>query len=380
MTLVNLAEIAWSLERRRNAAMFVNLLRSAAFEKGIFVDPPLYSSRATALARRAREGLLALRPRATDEGFLWYRPSFFVPFHARPLVFRSSVALFAAVLGRALRGQDYCLWINNIEPGPFALAQALAKKARKVVLDLSDDWTTFRDLDPAARDRRLQAALAMADVVIAVNEHVLAKFPHRSGRVFPNATDFLNFQRHDPHYRLGDVLPRRPGQRIVGFVGGLHVGRVDEALLHRLIAATPDATFLFVGYSNSEELLGRLREHGNVVVHPAVPYRDLPSVIRAFDVAIVPHLINEYTRGNDLLKVLDYLACGVPCVSTDCSNVRKYGSALHVADSADAFVATVRALLDGRKHDPAPGLAAARAASWERTVPELGEWLATALA
>ena len=128
---------------------------------------------------------------------------------------------------------------------------------------------------------------------------------------------------------------------------------------------------------NSAEMLGRLREHRNVVVHPAVPYRELSSVIHAFDVAIVPHLINEYTRGNDLLKVLDYLACGVPCVSTDCSNVRKYGSALYVADSADdswrrcARCSTVGSTI------PTPGLTAARAASWERTVPELGQWLAT---
>ena len=163
-------------------------------------------------------------------------------------------------------------------------------------------------------------------------------------------------------------------------MGGLHDGRADEQLLHRLIEATPDAIFLFVGYTNSAELLGRLQQHPNVAVHPAVPYRELPNVIRSFDVAIVPHLVNEFTHGNDLLKVLDYLACGVPCVSTDCSNVRKYGAAVSVAETADQFVATVHAFLEGRQHDPQLGLAVARDASWERRVPDLAAWLAMVLA
>ena len=378
MTLVNLAEIAWSEERRRNAAMFLYLLRSGVpFADGIFVDPPQFPTRPMDRVRGAL-GALQLDPMA--EGFLRYRPAFFVPFFSRPRIFRATVQIFEQVLQREIGDRRYCLWINSIEPGPFALARALAGRAQRIVLDLSDDWTTFQDLDPAARDRRLRESLEMADAVIAVNDYVLAKFPHRRALVFPNATGLQNLEKHDLTYRLGNVLPRAPGQKIVGFVGGLHEGRVDEQLLHRLIEATPEAMFLFVGYTNSADLLGRLQRHPNVAVHPAVPYRELPHVIRSFDVAIVPHLVNEFTHGNDLLKVLDYLACGVPCVSTDCSNVRKYGAAVFVAGTADHFIATVRALLDGRRHDPEPGLVVAREASWDRKVPELAAWLSTVLA
>jgi glycosyltransferase involved in cell wall biosynthesis len=209
---------------------------------------------------------------------------------------------------------------------------------------------------------------------------VLAKFPHRNGRVFLNATDFANFQKHDPSYRLGTVLPKRPGQKIVGFHGGLHVGRVDEQLLDALIVASPDATFLFVGYSNSTELVARLSARPNVVIHPAVPFKDLPNVIKSFDVAIIPHEVNEHTRGNDLLKVNDYLASGVPIVSTDVSNVRRHGAAIQVASTHAEFIAKVRGFLDGAPHDPAPGLAAAEAKSWHRAVPELATWLDGVLA
>ena len=175
MTLVNLAEIAWSDERRRNVAMFLHLVKAGVpFADGIFVDPPRFPSRPM---DRARDALAALRPERMAEGFLRYRPGFFFPRSSKLSVFSMTVQIFGHVLRRSIGDRDYCVWINSIEPGSFALAKVLASRARRIVVDLSDDWTTFRDLDPASRDRRLSEALEMADAVIAVNENVLAKFP-----------------------------------------------------------------------------------------------------------------------------------------------------------------------------------------------------------
>jgi glycosyltransferase involved in cell wall biosynthesis len=380
MILVNLAEMPWSNERRRNAAMFLRLLGRPPFSSGIYVDPPTGSSRATNVGGRFRMAKDSFRLVEVEPRVRQYAPHFFLPFYHRPAVFKATVALFRRVLARAIGDEPYCLWINSVESGAHELAMALAERAQRVVVDLSDDWTTFRDEDPAALAERLRAVLARADAVIAVNEHVLAKFPHPRARVFHNATDFENFQRRDPTFALDGILPKTPGRKIVGFVGGLHVERVDQPLLLRMIDAMPDVTFVFVGYWNARDLVAQLEARPNVVVRKGVPHRDLPNVIHAFDVAIIPHLINEHTRGNDLLKVLDYMACGIPVVTTDCSNVRKYGQALHVVDTHDEFIATVRRLIDGGRHDPAPGLAAAQAASWDRTVPELSAWLATTLA
>jgi glycosyltransferase involved in cell wall biosynthesis len=379
--LVNLAELAWSAERRRNAAMFVELVRSARlYERGIFVDPPrLYGSRPR-LGARAQAIAQLLRPDAIGERAERFRPAFALPFSFHPrLRVLAARALVAPLLAR-VRGRPFCLWVNNVDPPAFSIFQALAPRAARVVFDLSDDWSAYEDRDPVGRDARMAAILARADAVLAVNAHVHHKFPHRRGRVFENGTDFDNFRRRDPGYRLADVLPKPPGRKIVGFIGGLHRGRADEPLLERLVAALPEAEFLFVGYSNDPGLMARLRAHANVRVLGPVPHDEVPFVIQAFDVAIVPHLDNELTRGNDLLKVLDYLAAGVPVVSTDSSNVRaRYGQAVDVVTAHGAFVARVRHHLEARAHDPAPGLAIAEAASWRRRMPELEAWLAQAL-
>jgi len=283
----------------------------------------------------------------------------------RPIVAREQ----ANHVFRYLKARPYCLWVNNIDAPAYELFKVLAVRARAIVLDMSDDWTTFRDAQPEARDARISDVMERADLMLAVNGIVKAKFAHKNSIVLGNATDFDNFQRRDASFALHDFLPKQPGSKIVGFIGGLNKERVDESLLDVLIGSLPDVLFVFVGYSNDAALVQKLKSFANVRFQSGVPYTDLPFVISAFDVAIVPHLDNEHTRGNDLLKVLDYLATGVPVVSTNCSGVRqKYGDAVTVADSHGDFVAQVQRHLAERNHDSSIGKQLARDRDWKNVV------------
>jgi glycosyltransferase involved in cell wall biosynthesis len=370
MVLVNLAEIVWSPERARNAAIFTALLdRNDLFDDGLYVDPPKVLKSPTSLKERVRRlrassKLTRIAARAT-----LFRPCFAIPLAMRPLVRRIVALQQANHIFGYLKGRPYCLWVNNIDAPAHELFKVLAGRARAIVLDMSDDWTTFRDAHPERRDARISDVMKKADLMLAVNSTVKGKFAHKNSIVLGNATDFDNFQRRDASFALHDFLPKQPGRKIVGFIGGLNRERVDEPLLDLLISSLKDVLFVFVGYSNDAMLVEKLKRFANVRFQSAVPYADLPFVISAFDVAIVPHLDNEHTQGNDLLKVLDYLATGVPVVSTNCSGVRqKYGEAVTVADSHDDFVAGVRRHLSERHHDSSIGKQIARVRDWKNVV------------
>jgi glycosyltransferase involved in cell wall biosynthesis len=381
MVLVNLAELPWSLEKRRNMAIFNALLdRGTLFEAGLYADPPkVLTSRASlrgriAAARSARE----VRPIRSNAWL--FRSSFTLPFSMRPMMRRVSARLQARTIFRFLRGRPYCLWVNSVDAPAHALFDALVDKASMTVLDMSDDWTTFRDAHPKQRDARVFDIMARSDLMLAVNDRVMHKFAHRNSFVFGNATDFENFQRRDPAYVFHDVLPKAPGTKIVGFVGGLHRERVDELLLDLLMDSIDDVMFVFVGYSNDPALVKKLRSRPNARFFDAVPYAELPFVISAFDVAIVPHVDNEHTRGNDLLKVIDYLATGVPVVSTDTSAVReKYGDVVIVAESHADFLASVQRCLARSSYDGSKGKQVARAKDWNAVVADLEVRLAPLL-
>ena len=60
--------------------------------------------------------------------------------------------------------------------------------------------------------------------------------------------------------------------------------------------------------------------------------------MQAFDVGIVPYVLNEETVAVDPLKLLEYLAAGVPVVCTALPEARKYEGAVMIAADREAFV------------------------------------------
>jgi len=70
-------------------------------------------------------------------------------------------------------------------------------------------------------------------------------------------------------------------------------------------------------------------------------YRELPEYLRGFDVALLPTLINGYTRAMFPMKYFEYLAAGVPVVSTPLDFTRQHREGLVVADGVEAFVQTI---------------------------------------
>jgi hypothetical protein len=254
--------------------------------------------------------------------------------------------------------------VNSAARLQAALAEELRPSAEQMICDWSDD---FWSAGFGMRREDLERLSEMADRVVTVNEAVAARVRHGRTVVCRNGTNPAAFGAPDPGYRLAPILPKPEGAIYVGFTGGLNVQRVDRPLLEKVFRAFPGWRFVFVGYTDTPEMRSWIEGFANTVFVDEVPYGDLRNVIHSFDVAMVPHLDNEHTRGNDLLKVLDYLACGVPVVSTDSSGVGAYGSAVRVARSDEEFLMGLRESAAGRlTHDGRAGHEIVQARSWPR--------------
>jgi hypothetical protein len=94
--------------------------------------------------------------------------------------------------------------------------------------------------------------------------------------------------------------------------------------------------------------------------------------VQAFDVGIIPYTISPWTRSVDPLKLLEYLAAGIPVVSTALPEVDKYRGAVRIADTSSDFIAGTRAAIaesgdaciDARR-------AVAREHTWARRADQL---------
>ncbi len=172
-----------------------------------------------------------------------------------------------------------------------------------------------------------------------------------------------------------DVDLPRP---IAGFMGTVSE-RTDVAWLEAV--ALTGRSLLLVGprsHTAPHEALDRVLALPNVRWVGRRPHTEVPSYLAHLDVGLVPYTDDAFNRASFPLKVLDYLAAGLPVVARDLPSVRWLGTDLTVlASDAEAFVAhTVRAM-------DTPPDAAAQAArqavaaqhGWDARVEQLADHL-----
>jgi glycosyltransferase involved in cell wall biosynthesis len=78
------------------------------------------------------------------------------------------------------------------------------------------------------------------------------------------------------------------------------------------------------------------------------PFREALAYMREFNVAIIPHLQNDFNRNTNPLKLYEYLALGKPVVMTPQVGLEEVGDLVRVADTPEQFNRQVLAALRER--------------------------------
>jgi glycosyltransferase involved in cell wall biosynthesis len=154
---------------------------------------------------------------------------------------------------------------------------------------------------------------------------------------------------------------------VVGFFGGLDDYLVDLELIARLARSLPEVTVLLIGDASHD--MDPIEAIPNVRWIGPRPYADIPAYGSCFDVAIMPWLDNDWIRYANPIKLKEYLALGLPVVSTDFPEVRRYRANVRIAQTADDFIDAVRlTLADGGLGTPDDRRAAVLESTWDSRV------------
>lgn len=237
------------------------------------------------------------------------------------------------------------LWISPIVPDYSTVLEIV--KPRLVVADLIDDQRLFPGSSAGYRlraEKGYEAVLRDADVVFTNCEplkeafHTLRPDIH----VVPNGCDILP----------PDVIPDRQVARlprpIIGYVGNLR-DRINLSLLERIAKTYPEGSIVLVGSAHGRPEIGELAERNpNIKLLGIKPYDQAVSIMKAFDVAIMPHLKNEQTDRMNPLKLYVYFAAGAPVVTSEVANIDDLASHVHVARSDDDFLEKLGSVLHGK--------------------------------
>jgi len=160
------------------------------------------------------------------------------------------------------------------------------------------------------------------------------------------------------------------GRPVLGFYGWIR-DTVDQDLLEQVARAFPQATVLLIGKVSVD--VDRLRTYPNIMFLGQKPYHLLPAYAAQFDVGLIPYRMNpELMEATNPVKLKEYLALGLPVVSTDLAEVREYADVCWVAATPDEFIEGIRQALgpEGARRGKT-GRERVEAETWERKVEEI---------
>ncbi len=242
----------------------------------------------------------------------------------------------APLLDSALDGRPRDVWLYA--PPAIHVAQALAP--RLLVYDVMDDLAAFADAAPEMR-LRMRRSLDVADVVFtggrSLHKSAVGVRGHERTHLFASGVEC-------DHYARSRALRRPHPRPVAGYVGVLDE-RLDLALLAELAAELPDWDLQMVGPTAKIDPAD-LPTAPNVHYVGMQPYERLPEVMAGFDVALMPFALNEATRAISPTKTLEYLAAGLPVVSSAVPDVvADWGEVVHLAATGADFAQACRHVL-----------------------------------
>ena len=224
--------------------------------------------------------------------------------------------------------------------GTPAAARLLGRLGEQgAVFDAIDDMRAHPDAAAiAARVADGYDVVRRRSVPVAAVSESLART--LGGEWLPNAVDVARFLAPGPPPAWLDAMPR-PRAVYVGTVEE----RCDIDLLADL-AATGDVSVVVVGPVQDVAVRERLRLAGVHVAGRVAPEL-LPAVLAGCDVGLVPHKLTALTASMDPMKVYEYLAAGLPVVSTPVLDATRFGDGVQIVQR-DQFVSAVREALRDR--------------------------------
>lgn len=329
--LVCFSHLRWDFVYQRPQHL---LSRAARDYRVLFIEEPVFEAGAEPRldASRRPEGVVVLVPvLPVDTGE------------------DEAAARIDALLGQFLDGAPVAgrvLWYYT----PMALAFSRGLSATAVVYDNMDELSAFLGASP--RLLTLERELfARADLVFTggMSLYAAKRDRHPQVHAFPSGIDAVHFgqaRRRQPVEPMDQASI--PGPRI-GFFGVIDE-RLDVGLLREAADLRPDWQFIMIGPVVKIDPDG-LPKRSNIHWLGPKAYGELPGYLAGWNAGFMPFALNEATRFISPTKTPEFLAAGLPVVSTAIADVvDPYGrlKLVEIATSPGELVERLEPLLAGR--------------------------------
>jgi glycosyltransferase involved in cell wall biosynthesis len=158
-------------------------------------------------------------------------------------------------------------------------------------------------------------AIARADIVIASACSLVdgaRRHTDKPVHLIPNGCDYEHFARARQR-QFVDNPSFNQGKSIIGYIGAI-APWLDWRLINTMAHCLPEYQFVFIGSPLIQ--YGVTFANKNMDYPGHIHYEELPRYLSNFSFCLIPFKLTAMTRGVNPIKFWEYLASGIPILST----------------------------------------------------------------
>ncbi|MGE5680352.1 MAG: glycosyltransferase [Bacillota bacterium] len=184
--------------------------------------------------------------------------------------------------------------------------------------------------------------LRKADTCFAVSETLVKTRKTRSGNSYylPQGAELDHFTGRSMEIPaiLKDI--KKP---VIGYFGIIAPLWTDLDLIVRAAKQYPEYQFLIIGRVEMD--ISCFDSVENIMYVGEIPYDKLPAYAQVFNVGMIPFEENNLTKSCNPIKLYEYMTMGIPVISTELTEVRKFSDLVFIARNKEEFIKLVKTAL-----------------------------------
>jgi glycosyltransferase involved in cell wall biosynthesis len=245
--------------------------------------------------------------------------------------------------------KDPIIWLSRPE-----MVDYIGKfNERFIIYHVVDEYLAYEGVNKKQRKEiwnKEKVLLKKADLVIVVSKNLLEskKRFNKNTYLVPNAVDFESYSKSLSFIKKLPADIAKLKKPLIGYSGRIG-SKLDFNLLYDMADSHPEWSLVFVGVVDNrycEESIEMMKSLKNVYFLGFKNIGILAEYINAFDICILPYLINEHSKNINPLKLYDYLALGKPIVATDIVEVHNFKEVVKIALSKEEFICHIKEALN----------------------------------
>jgi glycosyltransferase involved in cell wall biosynthesis len=255
-----------------------------------------------------------------------------IPFFDLPLICRLNNWLLKVLLKKKIQSLNFKKPI--LITGTPMIADIVDQLGASSIHYLcSDDYAEFDDFFKIF-NKMEKILLEKCNTCFAISKQLLTTRipPNGKSMLLSQGVDYAHFEKRNELLPASIISLKKP---IVGYFG-LITSWVDIQLIEKSAKNYPEVSFVIIGRCLVD--VTTISQLSNVFLLGEITYKELPMYASAFDVGLIPFVVNKLTLACNPIKLLEYFALGLPVVSTALPEVVKYGDLVYASNDHGEYI------------------------------------------